>query len=162
MTESTHAAARITRVFSALTDPAARRVLVVDDEESIRLALGKFLRSRGYDVTTVNDGAAAIEALRQARFDAMLCDVRMPGMTGIAVVARALEIHPDLAILMITAVSDAPTATEAQPNRSIHPNPICSNMPPQPRQNVLDGDVTFQLACWPVVRQLVMSCHFSS
>ena len=116
MTESTHAAARITRVFSALTDPAARRVLVVDDEESIRLALGKFLRSRGYDVTTVNDGAAAIESLRQARFDAMLCDVRMPGMTGIAVVARALEIHPDLAILMITAVSDAPTATEALAN----------------------------------------------
>ena len=40
----------------------------------------------------------------------------MPGMTGIAVVARALEIHPDLAVLMLTAVTDAPTATEALAN----------------------------------------------
>jgi DNA-binding NtrC family response regulator len=116
MTETTPAAARITRVFSALTDPSARRVLVVDDEESIRLALGKFLRSRGYDVTTVIDGATALEALQQGRFDAMLCDVRMPGMSGIAVVARALELHPDLAVLMLTAVTDAPTATEALAN----------------------------------------------
>lgn len=116
MTESTPAAARITRVFSALTDPAARRILIVDDEESIRLALGKFLRSRGYEVTTVNDGAGALDALQNERFDAMLCDVRMPGMTGIEVVARALDIQPDLAVLMLTAVTDAPTATEALAN----------------------------------------------
>ncbi len=113
MNESTPAAARITRVFTAITDPAARRILVVDDEESIRLALGKFLRSRGYDVTTVEEGAAALDALQADRFDAMLCDIRMPGMTGLDVVARALELRPELAVLMLTAVTDAPTATEA-------------------------------------------------
>jgi putative two-component system response regulator len=113
MTDSTPAAIRITRVLSVLSDPAERRVLVVDDEESIRMALGKFLRSRGYDVTTVNDGTGALDALQHERFDAMLCDVRMPGMTGIAVVSRALELQPELAVLMLTAVTDAPTATDA-------------------------------------------------
>ena len=92
MTESTPAAGRITRLFSALTDPAARQILVVDDDESIRLALGKFLRSRGYEVTTVIDGGGALDVLQRERFDAMLCDVRMPGMTGIAVAARAIYI----------------------------------------------------------------------
>jgi putative nucleotidyltransferase with HDIG domain len=113
MSDTTPTAARITRVFTALSDPAARRVLVVDDEESIRLALGKFLRSRGYDVTTVEDGVSALDAMHRERFDAMLCDVRMPGMSGVEVVPRALDIAPDLAVLMLTAVNDAPTATEA-------------------------------------------------
>ncbi len=94
------------------------RVLVVDDEETIRLALGRFLRSRGYDVETVGTGAAALERLRAAsggerRFAAMLCDVRMPGMTGVELVPRAIEAERDLAVMMLTAVNDAPTATGA-------------------------------------------------
>jgi response regulator RpfG family c-di-GMP phosphodiesterase len=85
----------------------------VDDEEAIRSALSKFLRARGYDAVAVEGGAQALDQLQQERFDALLCDVRMPGMTGLDVVPRALELSPDLAILMLTAVSDAPTATEA-------------------------------------------------
>jgi putative nucleotidyltransferase with HDIG domain len=111
--ERTPAAVRISRAFSAIIDPSTRRVLVVDDEETIRNAMSKFLRSRGYDVTGVESGAAALELLHREKFDAMLCDVRMPGMTGVEVVPRALELVPDLAVLMLTAVNDAPTATEA-------------------------------------------------
>jgi putative nucleotidyltransferase with HDIG domain len=85
----------------------------VDDEEAIRSAISKFLRARGYDALAVEGGAQALDLLQQQRFDALLCDVRMPGMTGIDVVPRALELRPDLAILMLTAVNDAPTATEA-------------------------------------------------
>ena len=101
------------RVFTELLDGGVRRVLVVDDEESIRVSMGKFLRSRGYHVVTAEAGAAALALLHTEKFDVLLCDIRMPDMTGLDVVPRALEITPDLAVLMLTAVNDAPTATEA-------------------------------------------------
>lgn len=88
------------------------RILVVDDEETIRLALRKFLRSRGYEVETAGSGEQALEALRKSRFSLMLCDVRMSGMTGVQVVPKAVALDQDLAIIMLTAVNDAATATE--------------------------------------------------
>ncbi|MFI5232104.1 MAG: HD domain-containing phosphohydrolase [Gemmatimonadales bacterium] len=112
MTGVTPTAARISRIFDSMAEPAAKRVLIVDDEEPIRYALGKFLKSRGYDVAAAEDGAAALDMLQQESFDALLCDIRMPGMSGTDVVPRAVELRPDLAILMLTAVNDAPTATE--------------------------------------------------
>ncbi len=112
MTDPAPAAARISRAFSTLNEPAGRRVLVVDDEESIRNAMGKFLKARGYDVAVADSGNAALEMLQHSRFDALLCDVRMPGMSGTEVVPKALELRPDLAVLMLTAVNDAPTATD--------------------------------------------------
>lgn len=90
--------------------------MVVDDEESIRLAIGKFLRSRDYEVVTVDSGEAAIDMLDGQRFTLMVCDVRMPGISGVDVVAKAAAIDVDMAILMLTAVNDAPTATEALSN----------------------------------------------
>ena len=89
------------------------RVLVVDDEETIRLALARYLRVQGYDVEVAESGAGAIAALERQQFVVMLCDVRMPEMTGLEVVPHALRIDGDLAILMLTAVNDASTATEA-------------------------------------------------
>ncbi|MDF2773280.1 MAG: response regulator receiver [Geminicoccaceae bacterium] len=88
------------------------RVLVVDDEETIRLALSKFLRSRGYNVQTAESGAAALDLLHRGKYVLMLCDVRMPGLSGVDLVPRALAIDPELAIVMLTAVNDAPTAAE--------------------------------------------------
>ncbi len=93
--------------------PGARRLLIVDDEETIRLAIGKFLRSRGYEVLAAESGVAALEILERQRFLLMLCDVRMPGLSGTEVVPRALALDPDLAVMMLTAVNDAPTATDA-------------------------------------------------
>ena len=98
------------------TDALTQRVLVVDDEESIRRAIGKFLRSRGFEVVTADSGMEALEQLSQQSFVLMLCDVRMPGLTGIEVVPRALQLDGLLAIMMLTAVNDAPTATEAMSN----------------------------------------------
>ena len=113
MSDPTPAAARISRIFDSIGEAAPKRVLVVDDEESIRSAIGKFLKSRGYDVAVANDGAGALSMLQDERFDALLCDVRMPGMSGTEVVPRAIEIRPEIAVLMLTAVNDAPTATES-------------------------------------------------
>lgn len=104
---------RLTRAIRAVTEPTVRRILVVDDEDMIRSALGKFLRSRGFEVTTCDSGLSALDALQREKFVAMLADVRMPGMTGLELVPAALAIDADLAVMMLTAVNDAPTATEA-------------------------------------------------
>ncbi|HEU4566010.1 MAG TPA: HD domain-containing phosphohydrolase [Gemmatimonadaceae bacterium] len=94
-------------------DESAIPVLVVDDEETIRLAIAHFLRSRGYEVHVASSGSDALELLERRHFVVMLCDVRMPGMSGLEVVRHALGIDRDLAIMMLTAVNDAPTATTA-------------------------------------------------
>ena len=104
---------RPTRSIRAIGEPGTKRILIVDDEETIRLALGKFLRSRGYEVLTADCGPAALEALDRQRFILMLCDVRMPGMSGVEVVTQAAKKDGDMAIMMLTAVNDAPTATDA-------------------------------------------------
>jgi len=101
-----------TSMLSSRAD-APIRVLVVDDEDTIRLVLAKYLRTRGFEVVTAESGDAALETLAGARFDLMLCDVRMPGLSGVEIVPSALETDPDLGIVMLSAVNDAPTATEA-------------------------------------------------
>lgn len=89
------------------------RILLVDDEEAIRVALSRFLRSRGYHVTAVGSAADALEALDRDRCALVLCDVRMPGMTGLELLPVALARDAELAVVMLTAVNDAHTATDA-------------------------------------------------
>lgn len=95
------------------TDVGPVAVLVVDDEEAIRIALSRFLRARGYDVRSAPDGEEALALLRESPAAVMLCDVRMPGMNGVDLVPAALEVDEDLAIMMLTAINDAQTATTA-------------------------------------------------
>ena len=109
MTQITPSGGLTNRVIG---DGGPWRILIVDDEETIRLALAKFLRSRGYNVQTAETGAAALDLLQRGKYVLMLCDVRMPGLTGVELVPRALAIDPELAIVMLTAVNDAPTAAE--------------------------------------------------
>ena len=97
----------------ALTPVPGHRILIVDDEEAIRIALERFLRSQGYDVTVAESATAALALLEHTRFDVMLCDVRMPDLTGLDLVPRALHADGDLAVLMLSAVNDAGTATVA-------------------------------------------------
>ena len=109
MTQGMPAGSLTNRVIG---DGGPWRVLVVDDEETLRLALAKFLRSRGYNVQTAESGPAALDLLQRGSYVVMLCDVRMPGLTGVELVPRALAIDPDLAIVMLSAVNEAPTAAE--------------------------------------------------
>jgi putative two-component system response regulator len=85
-------------------------VLVVDDEEPIRNALKKFLAHQQFDVYTAGSGEEALQQLRRHKVALMLCDIRMPGTSGIDLVPQAIDIEPDLAILMLTAVNDATSA----------------------------------------------------
>lgn len=86
-------------------------LLVVDDEEPIRNALKRYLTKQEFEVFTAASGEEALTVLREHEDIAvMLCDIRMAGMSGIDIVPQALEVSPDLAILMLTAVNDATTA----------------------------------------------------
>lgn len=98
---------------SAAAPDELKRVLVVDDEETIRLALSRFLKLRGYDVEMAGSGAAALDALSRQKFALMVCDLRMPGMTGIELLPHALATDSDLGVLMLTADNDASSATLA-------------------------------------------------
>ncbi|HXE58795.1 MAG TPA: HD domain-containing phosphohydrolase [Gemmatimonadales bacterium] len=85
-------------------------LLVVDDEEPIRKALKKFLEQQGYHVSTAGSGEEALMVLERQKIACVLLDVRMPGTSGIDLVPQVLEIEPNVAILMLTAVNDAATA----------------------------------------------------
>ena len=92
-----------------LAGPVA--ILVVDDEEPLRNALKKFLTQQQYEVYTAGSGDEALNQLRRHKIGVMLCDIRMPGTSGVDLVPQAIEIEPDLAILMLTAVNDATSAS---------------------------------------------------
>jgi len=86
------------------------QILVVDDEEPIRNALKKFLSQQQFEVYAAGTGEDALQQLRRHRIALMLCDIRMPGTSGVDLVPQAIEIEPELAILMLTAVNDATSA----------------------------------------------------
>jgi putative two-component system response regulator len=98
---------------STAAPDSLRRILVVDDEMTIRLALSRFLRSRGYEVEMAESGAAALEVLSRKKFALMVCDLRMPGMTGIELLPHAIATDRDLGVIMLTADNDATSATLA-------------------------------------------------
>ena len=90
--------------------PGIVTVLVVDDEEPIRNALRKYLKQQQFEVYAAGSAEEALQQLRLHKVALMLSDIRMPGTSGVDLVPQALEIEPDLAILMLTAVNDATSA----------------------------------------------------
>jgi DNA-binding response OmpR family regulator len=83
-----------------------KRILVVDDEEAIRLLYKEELSEAGYDVDVAPDGAEALRKVQQARPDLLTVDLRMPGMDGIELLSRVRAIHRDLPIIISTAYGD--------------------------------------------------------
>lgn len=89
------------------------RILVVDDEESIREFLEIMLKKEGYDPTCVEDGLQAIEIFKKKSFDLVISDLQMPNMTGIELLRKIREQDPDMLFIMITAFGTTETAVEA-------------------------------------------------
>ncbi len=89
------------------------RILVVDDEESIREFLEIMLKKEGYEVTTAEDGAKAKEILTKKSFDMVISDMQMPHVTGIELLRHVKDNYPDLVFMMITAFGTTETAVEA-------------------------------------------------
>lgn len=89
------------------------RILVVDDEESIREFLNIMLKKEGYDVTCVEDGQKAIDILKKKTFEMVISDLQMPQVTGLELLKFVKENYPDLLFMLITAFGTTETAVEA-------------------------------------------------
>src|SRR5437016_4805314 len=90
----------------------ATTILVVDDEDGIRQALDRFLTRLGYRVLQAASGAEALDRQAAEQPQLMLSDIRMPNMTGVELVPKALTVDSDLAIIMLTAIDEPRTAIE--------------------------------------------------
>ncbi len=89
------------------------RILVVDDEPSMREMLRIVLRRDGYEVLIAENGRDAIEQLRRTTVDLLLSDIKMPDITGVEVLRAAKEINRDIVAFMMTAYASTSTAVEA-------------------------------------------------
>src|ERR1700675_623108 len=89
------------------------RILIADDEDSLRWVLEKGFRGAGYQVTAVKDGTAAFAQIETGPFDLILLDVRMPGMDGLTLLKRTRELRPDAQIVIMTAHGTMETAIQA-------------------------------------------------
>jgi len=89
------------------------RILIVDDEAPIRALLGEHLQLVGYDVAQAANGVAALKLLAGGEFDLVLTDVRMPGMSGLELLAEIVRTRPGVGVLMLTACDDLTLAVNA-------------------------------------------------
>jgi excisionase family DNA binding protein len=89
------------------------RILVVDDEASIRDLLAKTLALAEYDVDLAPDGRTGLERLRMIPYDLLITDLKMPGVDGLAVIREARRLKADIPVIIITGFSTEASAIEA-------------------------------------------------
>ena len=93
--------------------PGRRRVLVVDDEPGIRDILSRTFALAEYDVDCAPDGLAALDRMRQTRYDLLVADLKMPVMDGLSMIREAKRYKSDLPVIIITGYSTESAAIEA-------------------------------------------------
>ncbi|MBM3817852.1 MAG: response regulator [Acidimicrobiia bacterium] len=89
------------------------RILVVDDEASIRDLLSKTLALAEYEVDTASDASAALDRVRGTAYDLLIADIKMPGMDGLTLIRQVKRMRSDLPVIIITGYSTESSAIEA-------------------------------------------------
>ena len=89
------------------------RILVIDDEKSIRNTLMEILSYEGYEVTEAQDGSEGLKLAEKEKFDIILSDIKMPKMDGIEVLEKLQELSPETPVVMISGHGNIETAVEA-------------------------------------------------
>ena len=92
------------------------KILIVDDDTSIRKVLGFILEESGYEVRSAESAAEALGAIEKGRPDLVLTDIKMPGMDGIALLKEIRKIDDAIAVIVLTAFGSVETAVEAMKN----------------------------------------------
>lgn len=82
------------------------RILITEDEDSLRSFVARALRLDGHETTEAADGAEGLEALSEGSFDLLLSDIRMPVMDGIELTHKAAAAHPNMKILLMTGYAE--------------------------------------------------------
>jgi len=95
---------------------SSTKIFIVDDELIMRKSLSGWLERDGYEVDTAESGEEALEKLKETRFDLLLVDIKMEGISGLDVLKHVRENDPDVAVVMITAYGSISTAIEAIKN----------------------------------------------
>src|SRR5512140_47364 len=89
------------------------RVLVADDEESMRWVLSKALRKKGFTVELARDGDEALRLIRSESYDLAILDIKMPGISGLDLIDKVRELKSDLLVVIMTAEASMKNAVEA-------------------------------------------------
>jgi DNA-binding NtrC family response regulator len=96
------------------------RILIVDDDPGQRSLLDSFLRSQKFETVLADSGRLALETLRAGKFDMMISDVRMPGLTGLETLRLARKEHATLPVLLVTAFTDVRDAVAAMRDGAVN------------------------------------------
>src|SRR5450631_1064511 len=89
------------------------RIMIVDDDPALAMVLEALVRQAGFSPHVVRSGEAALEAVESGAFDAILSDVKMPGMDGLDLLERLSKLRPELPVVLLTAHGNVPLAVEA-------------------------------------------------
>ena len=96
-----------------MTILGTRAVLVVDDDPAVRETIGNLLKTSGYQADLAANGHEALARLMATDFEVVLLDIRMPDITGLDLLPKIREAHPEAAVIMFTGVDDVSSAVEA-------------------------------------------------
>lgn len=88
-------------------------IILVDDEDIVLRTIGDYLRDLGHQIDEARDGLAALKIIEENEYELALLDVRMPGMDGISLLAKAGEIHPEMSVVIITGQATLDMAIQA-------------------------------------------------
>ncbi len=90
-----------------------KRILVVDDEEAIGRLIERILKRTGHECSVVLSAEEARDVLKEESFDLILCDIHLPGESGVSLIEHVISIYPDTAVIMVTAEDDPDTVEKA-------------------------------------------------
>ena len=90
-----------------------KRILIIDDENSIRRTLRDILENEGYSIDDAPDGIEGLKHVKANHYDVILCDIKMPKMDGLEVLDKILESNPDVPVVMISGHGNIDTAVDA-------------------------------------------------
>ncbi|MCG2785942.1 MAG: response regulator transcription factor [Anaerolineae bacterium] len=92
---------------------SSSKILIIDDEASLRQTLARILQQAGFEVTTAQDGEQGLSFMQTTSFELVFMDIRMPGMPGLEVLEFVRSQHPNLPVVLFTAQPDLNSAVEA-------------------------------------------------
>lgn len=89
------------------------KILIVDDNETLRYTLTELLQESGFETNDAHDGPTALEEIKKSNYDLVILDMKLPGMGGLEILKKIKENNPDIPVIMLTAFGDIKTAVEA-------------------------------------------------
>lgn len=97
-----------------------KKILIVDDQPGIRIVLQEVLKNEGYEIQTAGSGLEAIELIKNEDFDALLTDMKLPGMNGVEILQHASDLNKKFVIMMMTAYGEQELVDQAKSLGAAH------------------------------------------